>query len=565
MNEIDHQATWSVRNALIFLALLAGFFIVWCAPRDAAISQNTLHMDDFLIRHGQSTGDDGHAGAMDRSTLGLTAGCMMPPQDRRWGLVAIHCVLNDVYPDWVIGRATKWVAGIGMALSASLLVVLFWSWHMGRVTSIAVALLFVLHPILNEIGLWNVAFSYPWLIACSLMAILLAENTASRKSFDNRVVAAITLLSLVAITYETYVMVFAVLVAARVALNLLSNQMVRPLLQRASWVLGCAVVVYIGFAIAARMFGYKGRGVADVTSLLPFLNEKLHGLFNLWVNVYMPPIAMLAPEGKAFSYWKWVPLALASVTWFVAVSTISGKSIIGRATALASLHLALPLLGALPTIVAGQSPEAWRVSVPSLIGALCAIAVTTAILSPCAEASQRFIVSKRFNLGVVGLAMGLLCAILLGLAAHAEANLRVDENEADRRTVEKIRTFWAAAVDAPSGRVRVGVTPLRAKSIVLPSLPATRMTIAYAARGVNSALFHYFSWRSYLSLQGFDYVEVNRDAWTDNVCSAEPQKCLTDLSQAAQIACSAAQDVDSVNQSAVVHFELERMSIICRP
>lgn len=565
MNGVDRQVTLSIRNALIFVTLFAVFFVVWCAPRYAAISQNTLHMDDFVVRHGQSTGENVQAWAMDRSTLGLTAGCMMPPQDRRWGLVAIHCVLNDVYPDWVIGRATKWVGGIGMALSASLLVVLFWTWHIGWVASISVSLLFVLHPILNEIGLWNVAFSYPWLIAFCLMAVLLTENTASKKYFDGQLVVAIGLLSLVAITYESYVMVFAVLVATRLALMLLSNQPSRYLLRRASLAFGCAVLAYIGFAVAARMAGYQGRGVANVTSLVPFLNEKIHGVFNLWVNVYMPPIALLAPEGKAFSYWKWVPLTLAAVTWLAAVSTISGKSKVCRATALALLHVVLPLLGTLPTIVAGQSPEAWRVSVPSLVGTLGAIAVTLAILLHRAEPAQISIVSKRSGLAVAGITMGLLCAMAFGMAAYAEANLRVEENEADRRTIEKIRTYWATGVARSGGRVRVGVTSLRAKSIVLPNVPATRMTIAYAARGVNSALFHYFSWRSYLSLQGLDYVEVSRDAWTDKVCAAEPQKCLTSLSRSAHVACSAALGIDPVNRSAVVHFEGERLSIICRP
>src|SRR5262245_41604015 len=129
-----------------YLLLLVGFYLAWLLPRSVAISANTLHLDDFyfflLNTH-------------PFSTINQTNLCGVPPIDYRWLYISILCVLGHVLPTWSTSVLPKMLAGLFLAAFATLLCRVLILWFVPTAIALLTPLVFIFHPIPNEITLWN--------------------------------------------------------------------------------------------------------------------------------------------------------------------------------------------------------------------------------------------------------------------------------------------------------------------------------------------------------------------------------------------------------------------------
>lgn len=544
------------RNDRVFFIIYVfiGYYIAWILPRLSAIIFNTLHFDDFLgfltINHPLDTIFQGRI-------------CSIPPADYRWFGHAVGCALGLFLPTWSIAVLPKLVAGIFVSAVGIMFLRFLIRLAVPRIIAILIPLVFIFHPIVNELTLWNsTAFFLLWLGLCIGAYLIIGSD---RSPWQNA--AGILLLMLAVLAYEIYFVIFLVfLLAEPVFLSVSKQPISRADIRRKISIFIAVSLFYLGQVIITRLiFGpVAGRGLVVINSVSAYFDEKFHGIINLIVNTYMPLVSYYSGLEVAWSAWKWLPL-------FVTATTLVFGFLLRRswwdAFGLAGFSLILPVVPTLPVFLMSQSPESWRVSIPVLLAVCLTLALMATLIWKAADQiPAHWVLLQRLTKGLALTALGALLLIEIPVT-FAEAQLRVFENRADQTLMEAVEGFWSAQ-GLERSQYRVGVIGNLGLPGAKPDLQARarRISVSYHARGLSSGLDHDFSWRGMLVLHGFHIVELDdKDINTAKGCEQRPQFCRLELRDELARRCIDHPDfINPANGWRLVHDMDQKITAICR-
>ena len=486
-------------------------------------------------------------------------------QDYRWWYF-IGCALERPLPTLSTSVIPKMLEGLFLATFSTLFFRLLVHWSVPTVIALLVPLVFIFHPIVNEITLWNSAAPFSLCLVFCLAAYLLIEKDRPKwQQF-----AGLMLLVFVVLVYEIYLITFLVLILAEPMIKTVSGQPILWLeIKRKLVIFAVVAAFYVLQVLMTRwMFGAPtGRGIVTARSFSPYFFEKVHGVFNLIVNCYMPLVSYYQGLEVAWSAWKWIPISIAGATL---IFGFLARRSCWEALRLAGFSLLLPVVPTLPIFLASQSPESWRVSIPVLLSVcLTIVLLATLIWKTVHKAHSRILIFQSEILALTVLAV--IFAIEVPVT-FAEARLRVFENHADRTLMQAIGGFWEAR-GLKQDQYRVGVIsdPSLTRYIPTEYLRATRISVAYGKRGLSSGFDHDFSWRGLLMLNGYRVVELDVVELDDGIarvvrgCEQRPEFCRLDLKNELLTRCADMPDyIHRPNGFRLVHDIEDRITAICR-
>jgi hypothetical protein len=308
------------RAALAFLLLYA----LWAAVRVPALTHNVTLRDDWVHEPW------GH----------LTSYRPLLAADLWfWDHVAGAGYLRSSLPKFIAGA---YVAAIGMALIAIAL-------RRGASSSgaFAIATAYVVHPINNELTLFNV------LVATNL-ALLLIIGGDWLVARGGPVAAGALLIALGIAGYQIYAFIPLAI--------LMIDSGRRPLQRLAACAAGGAIygayVVFSNRVLHVASWGGRGLGAPAQLFTRAWMTEKWHGVTNALADVFQPILGYTISAEFAFRAWKWMLLAI----------------IIALGMRLRSAWRALlPLVACAFFLVLNVTPSGWRVDGPALFGVCLAL------------------------------------------------------------------------------------------------------------------------------------------------------------------------------------------------
>lgn len=536
------------------IILFGGYYLAWFLPRLPAIMNNTLHYDDFygfiLLNHPLETITQGNF-------------CSIPPPDFRWLGYAVGCVLGQYIPTWSIVVTPKLAAGLFIAAFSILIFRLLIQWTVSPAIALLVPLIFILHPIVNELTLWNsTAFFSLWLVLCIAAFFLVGM---SRPLWQQAM--GIILLIMAVLAYEIYFVAFLILLFSEPVFSHIGGQNIEWRETRRKFLIFCAIAVFYVSQVLMTLYIFgkpAGRGLVVIHSFSAYFAEKIHGIFNLIVNTYMPLVSYYSGLEIAWSAWKWIPITI-SIMIFVFGYFLRRSW--RDAIVLAGFSLILLVVPTLPVFVMSQSPESWRVSIPVLLAVCLTITLmATLIWNLASQLPARLIFLERITKGLAVATVALVIVAEVPVT-FAEAQLRVFENRADQTLLEAIEGYWSAQ-GLKQGQYRVGVIGNLDLPVLTPTdlAPALQISVSYHARGLSSGLDNDFSWRGLLMLHGFGVVELDgKDAQTTKGCNQRPEFCKLRLRDELASRCSDHPDfINPANSWRLVHDLDQRITAICR-
>ena len=532
----DNQQTW-LANSLLFIL----FFSIWFFPRFASIFSETLVFDDYLQWVDNS-------GLASENNI-----CCNLSLDYRWLASILLCGLTSYLSDVFLGVLPSILAGLGAAGFALLLFKTIKEWGVPLFSALLIPTLILCHPILNELTLWNLTFvGTIWYFFCVLAFRLLSADLT-----PIRMIFAFLLLTIVMLACEYCSIVFFLLTIAEVMFVYISTSTIN--IKNSLVKMTIYIVVGLLHILQMKLTDYfinideGSRGLIAVTSFAAYMDEKIHGVFNILVNCYMTPLSYYIGIEAAYGAWKWVPVSITLATLITCL--ILRQSLLVCITAVLATII-LPVLPIAPFFLSVQSPESWRVSIPSLIG----ISLT---LLPWI-----IIVLKNNNLKKYSLSYNIIIISIVSLLVpitYAESRLRVVEAAYDDELAGHIKQYWLnKETNYHVGLIQDG------KSISDYSEPASRLSAAYHKRGIISGLNHQFSWRGFLKYHGLSPVELELPAnhyfeRVERFCKLNSDKCRLDIKQKAQLACEETPDfVQSGTGFRVKHLTNEKITVICQ-
>ncbi|HET6266915.1 MAG TPA: hypothetical protein VFG11_04290, partial [Acidobacteriota bacterium] len=486
----------------------------------------------------------------------------VPPTDYRWLSSLISCVVFQTLPTSSTSVIPKILAGLFFAAFSTLLFRLWVHWSVPTVIAVLAPLVIIFHPIVNEITLWNGTATFSLWLGCCLAAYLLIEK--DRPKWQQFV--GLTLLVLVVLAYEIYLVTFLVLILAEPMIKAVSGQPILWLeIKRKLTIFAVVAVFYVLQVVITRwMFGAPGsRGFVAPLSFSGYLFEKVHGAFNLIVNCYMPLVSYYQGLEVAWSAWKWIPISIAGATL---VFGFLARRSYWEALRLAGFSLLVPVVPTLPIFLASQSPESWRVSIPVLLAVcLTIVLLTTLIWNAVRKVHSRILILQNHILALTALVA--IFAIEVPIT-FAEARLRVFENHADRTLMQAVGGFWEAK-GLKQDQYRVGVISDLSLTRYIPTeyVRAARISVAYGKRGLSSDFDHDFSWRGLLMLNGYRVVELDDGiASVVTRCEERPEFCRLDLRDELLRRCANMPNyIHRLNGFRLVHDIEDRITAICQP
>ena len=375
------------------------------APRFQAIIANPLENDDFYI---------GANSPQDLIQLGSTVYLYSwrPVQYLEYRL--FDTLLTPFGKPFVFTVLPKLLGGLFVSIAATLAYRGLRNCEIARSVAFLCLAVFIAHPVVNEITLWNSEHVLP----LALCFALLSDYLLSRLNLMNRVALATASAVIAVLTYQFYLIVVLTMAALRITVESINTRQVR--LARAGEhvaVFCVAAVLYLTYVwISTVVFGVgESRGLAHPKSLLGFMLVKFHAIVDLLVNVAMPIVSYYFGIASGWKHWEIPFLAAATCTIFLVIVrrdhiVLAGLVIIGI--------FGLPILGTLPTLATGQSPESWRVAVPATLS----FSLSLAALGQLASAAYAQLFKPRKNAASwIFSAIVAMIAVTVGIVAHYDA------------------------------------------------------------------------------------------------------------------------------------------------
>lgn len=547
---MDEKRSWfrdaGVRSAVLGCGLTLAYFTLWYLPRQNALVAKALYHDDY------------HLGLSHWRTLLPQGPSAFWGQWRPVALAEFRFWELLLGRDWFWGDFPKIYAGVLLSAVCVALGLLLRRWGVSTATSLLVPALFVSHPIVNELSLWNTTHLLPVLLLVIVVGYVAIGDGAS----PGRNALGLACLTAGVLGYQPYLMVFATLLAGEILFRLVAGRLrgLRWVVVKAV-VLLLAAVLYVSYMlISMHGFGLSNpRGFAEIASLGGFLAQKLHGVANMIVNVPMPIIAYHLGIGTAWKTWSLAILAPSAVA--LAAAILAGKNRTSRLAA----AVASPLLILLPTgflFVVSQAPESWRVALPSLVGMCVALGLPSALMAG---------VNGRAWLRALGI--GLLLVVLIAeiSVTRAHANRMVagylNDKELLRQVRERRSQGGSFANGAAIGVIRIpGIGPDRAGS------QERAITVSYRRIEPRSVFDFEWAWRGFLVLNGESVKELELpgdeefSSRVTELCRQKPDECAFGLRGVLMERCLKQPDfVQAATGTRVVYDGVSGVTAICRP
>jgi len=308
-----------MRRPFQFIAAAELYALLWIVTRWPAIHANVLFFDDFEIPFHSA---DFYIGPY-RPTLYL------------------EFLLRELivpYSFWTV--IPKLFGALYVGIAAATFIELLREWEVPPLIARLLPIIIVSHPLLADGALWQTYAGLP-IVPALITAGAIAWSRGRRVLFTFLTLAGI-------LGYQVYLTLAVVYAIAEPVIR-----------RRFRWretaariaIIGACVIVQLTVTIVIR----KTFGNPDPRGIVSHLDVKtqIHGAFDLLVNGWMPVIAYYAGALRAWSLWKYVPLALAA---FTAIGT---RRLIPPLFA-ASIFL----IPALPNLALSAAPYSWRVSTP---------------------------------------------------------------------------------------------------------------------------------------------------------------------------------------------------------
>lgn len=468
------------------IILFIAYFIVWLVPRYESIDENVRFFDDYLrVSEGRPE---------------IVDPCRFPAKDYRWIFDAGMCFAEEHVPEFLESSGPKLLAGSGLALFAVILCLCMRSWRFPIVVSITAPILFLSHPTVNDVSLWNIVGPGGLVIALCGYCYLLLEHRQS--SFG--VLAAISLLLIVLFTAELYLIIFLLLAVSELGARASSGLGLSFIESMKKCSIFCLLAIFylVSRWAAEAWFGSENiiaRGMVSGLSMNEYISLKYQAVTNVLSNVYATPLSQFFSLEFALASWKWVIVIVLSSIGFVAYGRTRSAP---QSLLFIAFAGAIMLLPTAPVLATDQNPTAWRIAVPSVLALVIVISV-----------GQNMVISKRTNSrGVFGgrFAVVLIFAFNIGLASlwavssKAESDLRASEFRMENQFLSDIKVLnkfnnRASVLLEIDGQAQINGAE---------SLRASQLNVAYVHRGLYLSLDTAFSWRGKLRDHGFEPVEL---------------------------------------------------------
>lgn len=531
-----------------FYALIAAsYYLVWLLPRLPAIYGFSLHFDDFNI----------YAINIERTF------CNVPPPDYRWVTFGLLCALEKTIPDWSAMVWPKLLAGGFIALFATLIARQLVKWSIPILIAFFAPIFFISHPIINEISLWNTTMPFPlWLS----LTVIIYDLVGLDRSLWTRSLGGL-LMIIVVLAYEIYLSFFLVLILAEVVFLRLEGKPIDwpQVKNRLLFFISIAIFYIIQVSLTKWYFGItSGRGLVEITSFSSYFDAKMHGIFNLVVNCYMPIIAYYSGIEFAWSAWKWIPLSMSGM---ILLFGFLARRPVAEVLALFAFSLILPVVPTLPLLLASQSAESWRVSVPVLVAVILVFVLLMTLVWQAVDRIDGKGLIGAATIKAMALVFSLGILIIEMPVTHAEAKLRAFEANADRSLSQFIEGYWLAR-GLTKDNYHVGVITSLDLPAILPDEQqrASQLSVAYHQRGRSSALEQDYSWRGFLMLHDFKPIELNdSESGVREACANKTKHCRLDLTDYLSQRCRESPDfIHPGNGLRLVHLAQEKITVVCR-
>jgi hypothetical protein len=340
--------------------------------------------------------------------------------------------------------------------------------------------------------------------------------------------------------YQAYVGFFPVLMIFAFLYGYINNDPNRYSLLRIQGLvffialLGYAVIVYTSVEFLELS---QARAFDRPDSPHEFLSEKIHGVVNLIVNLFIPVLTYHFDISTAFQKWEWIPFTFIGLA-FIAVYAEQRRWSVACISAICiPIFLITP---ALVVFLSGQSPESWRVSIPSWFGFCLGLAMILDRIGRFLETTK-----NTSSWWILGCLCAAIYAALFPVTRY-ESSLRVIAQQWDDTIIAEIRKFWDDRNDKDNPpRIYSIVHQNRVRSTI-PSKLTTRLTVSYRYHGPISAFDYDWSWEGFVSISGFNPAN-----------NSEINKSLISL-------CRRSPDFeDKVSGMKIAHDQGRRLSLVC--
>ncbi|MFZ2491701.1 MAG: glucosyltransferase domain-containing protein [Thermoanaerobaculia bacterium] len=379
-----------LRNATV---RFIGFYLLWLVPRVQPVIANVVMRDDWVHLPA------GHL----FSYRPLLAGDLW-----MWRHVFGAGYLVSVWP--------KLIAGMWIALTATLLACVIARMGATKAGVLLVPASFVLHPIVNELTMFNV------MSGVNLALLLAIAASLVRSTSFRATVFAGCLLALALCGYQIVLFVPVVLWAASA---IVTGEPIksRDLVARGgTLVLGSALYgAYIVFSrLVLDIDAWGGRGIAAGAALSwERVAAVRHGITNAVADLIQPMLSYFVSIEFAYRAWWWVPLLLG-----LTIGLLHRRGGIVAASLRASLPVALPIIACGYIVVLNWVPSGWRVGGPALL------AWSVALIPLFTTGNRR--ISKWAAI------LLLVWSVASGAVTLADARLRVAAQELDAAIVRDL-------------------------------------------------------------------------------------------------------------------------------
>ena len=441
-------------NLLKNLYLYCLFFLLWMVPRFSAIVENVLLFDDHSIINGMP--------------FSITLEINRPTQ------YLILQFWSSIFPDYFSTRIPKILAGIYLSGFSFLTFKILRNWGLSGLISFFMVALFVSHPLINEVTLWGATQNYPLMMLFMAVAFLLvqAEITPLRLIFASLFVAAGTL------GYQPYLGAYIAFIITAFFIESISqtSSPSRSFMLRSLAIL-FSLIIYVIYdeIVSDLILGVVESHLPTVfSSSLPqdYLYLKVKACINLFVDTIVPIFSFYSNVDYAFRKWEVIPISLFILMVFLGLRFRIGllKTLI-----MALVMSMLPLLVLSSIFLSSSSPQAWRISVLSLLSLILEVAVFAHIIN--LKGSNVFPHRKGTVLGVLLFASVLL--FILPVTVY-DVQRRVKVYQEDRDLTAAIQNYWRTDHENHSGSdFRVAVFNLDNKLLKVDNKKIQEVTTAY--------------------------------------------------------------------------------------
>src|SRR5262249_17158311 len=317
--------------------LLTAFYFVWAAPRLGAIIANPLAGDDFYTS----------TSPQDLIQLGSAVHLYSwrPVQYLEYRL--FDTLLSPFGKPFVFTVLPKLIGGLFISVAATMAYRALRRCEVARPVAFLCLAVFVVHPVVNEITLWNHVHAQ----TLALCFALLSDRLLASRNLPNRIALASASAVLAVLTYQFYLIVVLTMAALQVTIEGINSRQVRAAGSGERLAVFCvAAVLYLAYMWTSTVMfdvGDNRGGLARPESLSAFLLVKFHGITDLLVNVTMPIISYYSGIASGWKDWQ-MPFLVNAVCAMVLVTV--RRDHIAVAGLIVAGIVGLPILATLPTL-----------------------------------------------------------------------------------------------------------------------------------------------------------------------------------------------------------------------